>query len=137
MRWCAAFLVLLLLGLAPIARAEDEGAAADGDRLMNEGRAAYGRRDYKAAGGLFLEAQAVFENSGMESEAAESLLGELKAHVLQDKYVYGHKYEVGDIAIWDTQMTMHCATPIGLPDGTGTERLLWRISVRGTPAVFQ
>lgn len=86
---------------------------------------------------LYAVAGTAFAVEGMESEAAEALLGELKAHVLQDKYVYEHKYEVGDIAIWDTQMTMHCAKPIGLPDGPGTERLLWRISVRGKPAVFQ
>ena len=36
---------------------------------------------------------------------------------MQDKYIYAHKYEVGDVAIWDTQMTMHSATPIGAPNG--------------------
>ena len=74
---------------------------------------------------------------GMTNDAAETLIADLKAHCVQDKYVYAHEYEVGDIAIWDTQMTMHCATPIGAPDGPGTERLLWRISVRGTPPIYQ
>lgn len=74
---------------------------------------------------------------GMVDAAAEALIAELKFHCVQDKYIYAHTYEVGDIAIWDTQMTMHCATPIGAPDGPGTERLLWRISVRGTPPIYQ
>jgi len=65
------------------------------------------------------------------------MIAELKAHCVQDKYIYEHKYAVGDIAMWDTQMTLHSAKPIGLPDGKGRDRLLWRISVRGKPAVFQ
>ena len=73
----------------------------------------------------------------MEDEKAGNLLGRLKAHCLQDKYLYAHKYEVGDIAIWDTQMTLHCATPIDAPTTPDSERLLWRISVRGKPAIYQ
>ena len=74
---------------------------------------------------------------GMNDAEAEDLIAELKAHCVQDKYIYEHKYSVGDIAMWDTQMTLHSAKPIGLPNGPGTERLLWRISVRGKPAVYQ
>jgi alpha-ketoglutarate-dependent taurine dioxygenase len=74
---------------------------------------------------------------GMEESEAEGLIAELKAHCVQEKYIYAHKYEVGDVAMWDTQMTLHCATPIGAPNGPGTERLLWRISVRGTPSIYQ
>jgi alpha-ketoglutarate-dependent taurine dioxygenase len=74
---------------------------------------------------------------GMQREEAEILIAQLKAHCLQEKYIYKHRYEVGDIAMWDTQMTLHCATPINAPSGTGTERLLWRISIRGKPVVYQ
>ncbi|NQV60534.1 MAG: TauD/TfdA family dioxygenase [Alphaproteobacteria bacterium] len=74
---------------------------------------------------------------GMTAGEGEALIAELKAHCVQDKYIYEHKYAVGDIAMWDTQMTLHSAKPIGLPDGKGRDRLLWRISVRGKPAVFQ
>ena len=86
---------------------------------------------------LYGIAGTAFGIEGMGREEAEALIAGLKAHCLRDKYIYSHKYEVGDIAIWDTQMTLHCATPIDVPDGPGTERLLWRISVRGKPAVFQ
>ena len=75
------------------------------------------------------------EDMGLDE--AEALIAGLKAHCLQDKYIYEHKYTVGDIAMWDTQMTLHSAKPIDLPSGPGTERLLWRISVRGNPAVYQ
>ena len=86
---------------------------------------------------LYAIAGTAFAIEGMPDDMAGSLLAELKAHCLQEKYLYAHKYEVGDIAIWDTQMTMHCATPIQAPTNAGSERLLWRISVRGKPAVYQ
>ena len=74
---------------------------------------------------------------GMDDDAARALIATLKAHAVQDKYVYRHAYEVGDIAIWDTQMTLHAATPIEAAAGEDTERLLWRISVKGKPAIYQ
>ncbi len=77
-----------------------------------------------------------FDIEGMPADDADQLIRTLKAHCVQDRYIYDHKYEVGDIAIWDTQMTMHSATPIGAPNGPGTERLLWRISVRGVPGIY-
>ena len=89
-----------------------------------------GERALYAIGGT------AFDIEGMPSDDADRLIRTLKAHCVQDKYIYAHKYEVGDVAIWDTQMTMHSATPIGAPNGPGTERLLWRISVRGVPGVY-
>jgi len=86
---------------------------------------------------LYGVAGTAFAIDGMADREAEDLIAKLKAHCVQDKYIYAHKYEAGDIAIWDTQMTLHCATPIDAPNGAGTERLLWRISVRGTPAIYQ
>ena len=73
----------------------------------------------------------------MPDDEGKSLLSDLKTHALQDKYIYEHKYEIGDLAIWDTQMTLHCAKPIDLPKGATTERQLWRISVRGKPGIYQ
>ncbi|MCY4428973.1 MAG: TauD/TfdA family dioxygenase [Rhodospirillales bacterium] len=89
-----------------------------------------GERALYAVGGT------AFGIAGMPNADADALLRSLKAHCVQDRYVYAHKYEVGDIAIWDTQMTMHCAAPMNDPDGPGTERLLWRISVRGLPEAY-
>ena len=86
---------------------------------------------------LYAIAGTAFTIDGMEEEKASNLIAGLKAHCLQDKYLYAHKYAVGDIAIWDTQMTLHCATPIGAPTRPKSERLLWRISVRGKPSIYQ
>ena len=86
---------------------------------------------------LYAVAGTAYGIQGMADDEALALIAELKAHVTQDKYVYEHAYEVGDIAMWDTQMTLHSATPIGLPDGPRSERLVWRISVRGKPPIYQ
>jgi len=85
---------------------------------------------------LYAVAGTAYGIDGMAEDEAQALLAGLKRHVTQDRYVYAHKYAVGDVAIWDTQMTLHCATPIGLPDGPASERQLWRVSVRGKPPLF-
>ena len=71
----------------------------------------------------------------MADNEAEALLDELKDHALQERHIYRHKYAVGDLAVWDTLQTMHAATPIGAATSKADSRLLWRISVRGRPAV--
>ena len=86
---------------------------------------------------LYAVAGTAFAIEGLPDEEAQSLITELKAHATQEKFVYEHRYEVGDIAIWDTQMTLHRAKPIGLPRGPGSERVLWRICVRGRPACYR
>ena len=86
---------------------------------------------------LYGVAGTAFGIEGWDAAEGEALIAELKAHCVQDKYIYEHKYKVGEIAMWDTQMTLHSAKPIDAPSGPGTERLLWRISVRGKPAVYQ
>lgn len=86
---------------------------------------------------LYAVAGTAFAIEGLPDEEAQALIAELKAHATQEKFVYEHRYEVGDIAIWDTQSTLHCAKPIGSPNGPGTERVLWRICVRGRPVCYR
>ena len=71
----------------------------------------------------------------MADAEAEALLDALKDHALEERHIYRHKYTAGDLVVWDTLQTMHAATPIGVATGKGDSRLLWRISVRGRPAV--
>ena len=70
---------------------------------------------------------------GMPEVEADSLLETLKQHALSEANVYRHRYEVGDLVIWDTLATMHRATPIDVVSSEDNARLLWRISVRGRP----
>ena len=85
---------------------------------------------------LYAVAGTAFAVEGMDADEAAALIAGLKAHAVNERYVYDHEYEVGDVAIWDTQMTLHSATPIG-PPAPGNRRLLWRISVRGKPPLFR
>lgn len=73
---------------------------------------------------------------GMDDDEATALIESLKTHVLQQRFIYRHDYRVGDVAIWDTLATLHRATPIDIATGRDDSRLLWRISVRGKPALY-
>lgn len=74
---------------------------------------------------------------GMSPEDGAVLLRELTAHALSERFVYRHKYAVGDVIAWDTQTTMHSATPIGAATGAEDTRRLYRISVKGRPRYLQ
>ncbi|MCY4451464.1 MAG: TauD/TfdA family dioxygenase [Immundisolibacterales bacterium] len=73
---------------------------------------------------------------GMDEEEGTEILKELKRHVLQERFIYRHRYRVGDIAIYDTTQTLHSGTPIGPATDERNTRLLWRISVRGKPRAW-
>jgi taurine dioxygenase len=61
---------------------------------------------------------------GMPAAEAEELIAALKEHMLQEKYIYRHKYDVGYIAVWDTLQTMHSAVPIDVATNEADSRLL-------------
>jgi alpha-ketoglutarate-dependent 2,4-dichlorophenoxyacetate dioxygenase len=42
---------------------------------------------------------------------ARLLLRDLMEHATQPRFVYGHRWRVGDLVIWDNRATMHRATP--------------------------
>ena len=73
---------------------------------------------------------------GMEEEEGAAVLKDLKRHALQERFIYRHKYRVGDIAIYDTTQTLHSGTPIEPARDDRNTRLLWRISVRGKPRAW-
>jgi alpha-ketoglutarate-dependent 2,4-dichlorophenoxyacetate dioxygenase len=58
---------------------------------------------------LYMGWHAVGIEGWAEPEALE-FLDELYAFATQRKYVYSHKWHVGDMAIWDNRCTMHSAT---------------------------
>jgi alpha-ketoglutarate-dependent taurine dioxygenase len=59
---------------------------------------------------------------------SHDLLQRILAHTTQDKYVYRHKWKMGDIVIWDNTGTMHRVRPFDLASG----RELHRFAVEGT-----
>jgi alpha-ketoglutarate-dependent taurine dioxygenase len=48
---------------------------------------------------------------GMPPAESHDLLQRLMAHATQDKYVYRHKWQLGDLVIWDNTGAMHRAMP--------------------------
>tara|TARA_R110000868_G_scaffold70819_7_gene208017 strand:- start:18613 stop:19467 length:855 start_codon:yes stop_codon:yes gene_type:complete len=65
---------------------------------------------------------------GMEDQAAETLIEELVEFVTDERFVYRHKWQVGDILVWDNRCTLHTGT---LFDDTKYVRLMHRLWVRG------
>lgn len=86
---------------------------------------------------LYGVAGTAYAVEGMSETEGTALLEALKAHALQEQFIYRHAYEPGDVAIYDTAMTLHSGTPIEVAAGPETERLLWRISVKGRPPALQ
>jgi alpha-ketoglutarate-dependent 2,4-dichlorophenoxyacetate dioxygenase len=48
---------------------------------------------------------------GMPIEEGQALLQELIEFATQLQFVYSHRWQVGDLVIWDNRCTMHRATP--------------------------
>ena len=48
---------------------------------------------------------------GRPLEEGRALLAELLAHATQPRFVYRHKWRLGDLVIWDNRCTLHRATP--------------------------
>lgn len=63
---------------------------------------------------------------GLGAAEAAALLAELHVHATADRYVYRHKWSVGDLVIWDNRATMHTRTPC---DHLLHQRLLYRTTV--------
>ena len=75
---------------------------------------------------LYAVSGSSFGIEGMPDDEAVALLDELKAHALQDMYRYSHRYDVGDVVLWDDLATLHSAS---LTD-PAQPRTLWRITVK-------
>jgi taurine dioxygenase len=44
---------------------------------------------------------------GLSVPESEALLDEVWAHACQEKYVWQHKWRIGDLIVWDNRCTMH------------------------------
>ncbi len=69
----------------------------------------------------------------MDDAPGLALLDELAAHAAQDRFVHTHRYQAGDIVLWDNFSLMHKATLIDRARGPGTRRYLHRISTKTVP----
>ncbi|MCY4094551.1 MAG: TauD/TfdA family dioxygenase [Gammaproteobacteria bacterium] len=74
---------------------------------------------------------------GMGKKEATRLLDSLTTHVLQPQFTTFYRHQVHDIVMWDNPTVMHSATPINQATNSTDSRLLWRISLRGSPSLLR
>jgi taurine dioxygenase len=67
--------------------------------------------------------------AGMDGRDGETLLNTLLEHATQERFIYRHRWRVGDLLIWDNCSTQHLAVPdYELP----RRRVMERATVRGS-----
>ncbi len=65
---------------------------------------------------------------GMENPEGLDLIDELVDFATQDRFVYRHKWRVGDVLVWDNRCTLHTGT---LYDDTRYDRVMHRLWAKG------
>ncbi|MAT93801.1 MAG: taurine dioxygenase [Halioglobus sp.] len=75
----------------------------------------------------FLERIITPHKAGLSNDEAIELLERLVAHTRKPEFHYFHRWEPGDMVLWDNWRAMHCAT------GTrpGVERVIHRTTIMG------
>jgi taurine dioxygenase len=64
---------------------------------------------------------------GMENDEGDALLAEVIAHIIRPELMYFHKWQAGDMVLWDNWRMLHCATGVP-PDET---RIMRRTTIVG------
>jgi alpha-ketoglutarate-dependent taurine dioxygenase len=77
---------------------------------------------------LFVNPMHTYGFTGMTREQAWPLIEELAAHATQDRFVYYHRWRVGDLLMWDERATMHRGAGDSRPD---ERRIMLRTIVYG------
>ena len=63
---------------------------------------------------------------GLSDADSEALIAELTGHMVETQAQYRHKWQVGDIVIWDNRCALHSATG-GYP--IEEKRIHWRVTI--------
>jgi len=84
---------------------------------------------YTGRKSLYVTAGECVGIAGMAEDEAVELIAELDAHCVRPEFLYRHKWQVGDLLIWDNATSMHLAIcDYALPQ----RRLMHRTTVIGT-----
>jgi taurine dioxygenase len=79
--------------------------------------------------GLFVNEAHTSHIAGLPAAESEALLQKICAHVVQPEFRYRHRWQAGDLLMWDNVAAQHKATfDYALP----LRRLMYRTTVRGT-----
>jgi taurine dioxygenase len=79
--------------------------------------------------GLYLNTGRMEGIEGMDRDEADALLATLMERATDRKYEYRHKWQPGDVVIWDNRTVLHKANG-DVPEGQ--RRFLYRVMVKGT-----
>lgn len=77
---------------------------------------------------LYLDTHTEVEVQGWPAEDGAALVERLRAHLLQPRFAYTHRWSVGDIVWWDNQATIHSRSGFE----AGERRVMKRVSLAGT-----
>lgn len=77
---------------------------------------------------LFLDEATEVELVGVDPVRGQALIERLRADLLQPRFAYTHRWQVGDIVYWDNQATLHARTGFDPSE----RRVLKRISLSGS-----
>ena len=87
---------------------------------------------YTGRKSLYVTAGECVGIEGMPEEEGVDLIAELDAHCVRPEFLYRHKWQVGDLLMWDNTSSMHLAIcNYALPE----RRLMHRTTVIGTVPV--
>jgi taurine dioxygenase len=70
---------------------------------------------------LYVNRLMTFTVEGLDDDDGMALLNALFDHMEQDKFIYAHRWRVGDLVLWDNRCTLHART-----DFSDRERRLLR-----------
>ncbi|MFF4933285.1 TauD/TfdA dioxygenase family protein [Streptomyces griseofuscus] len=76
---------------------------------------------------LLLGSMVISGISTLAEQESRALMEELLEHTTSAPYVYSHRWEQGDLVVWDNLATLHTASPC---DSSRHRRLLYRAAVR-------
>jgi taurine dioxygenase len=76
---------------------------------------------------LYVNRLMTFTVDGMDDEEGGALLNKLFDHIEQDRFIYAHRWRVGDLVLWDNRCTLHARTDFSDKE----RRLLRRYTVLG------
>ena len=86
-------------------------------------------RPYTGRKSLYVTAGECVGIEGMPKDEAVDLIAELDTHCVRPEFLYLHKWQVGDLLMWDNTSSMHLAIcDYTLPE----RRLMHRTTVIGT-----
>ncbi len=76
---------------------------------------------------LYFDRLKIVYLQGLEKAESDDLIADLKERMIQPNGQYVHKWEVGDIVIWDNRCSYHKAAGDYPPE---QDRIHWRVSIK-------